>query len=191
MIFWKLFYTFCKIGIFNFGGGYAMISLIQNEVVVKNGWLSANEFADIIAISQMTPGPLGINVATYSGYTAVLNAGYDPWLGVLGAGIASFSLLLLPMLFILLTCKFLQKHKEHPLVKSILSVLRPTVIGLIAASAILLITPDTFGSMSENPIQLVASVLIFAGIFVGAYHFKKSPILLLLISGIVGLILYL
>ena len=91
MIFWKLFYTFCKIGIFNFGGGYAMIALIQNEVVEKNGWMTMAEFTDIVATSQITPGPIGINVATYAGYTSVVNAGYDPIWGVAGAFLASFS----------------------------------------------------------------------------------------------------
>ena len=77
MIFLYLFYTFCKIGLFGFGGGYAMLSMIQGEVVTRYNWISASEFTDIIAISQMTPGPIGINSATYVGYTAVLNAGYN------------------------------------------------------------------------------------------------------------------
>ena len=76
MIFLYLFYTFCKIGLFGFGGGYAMLSMIQGEVVTRYNWVSASEFTDIIAISQMTPGPIGINSATYVGYTAVYNASY-------------------------------------------------------------------------------------------------------------------
>ena len=77
MIFLYLFYTFFKIGLFGFGGGYAMLSLIQGEVVTRYHWINAGEFTDIVAISQMTPGPIGINSATYVGYTAVLNAGYS------------------------------------------------------------------------------------------------------------------
>ena len=76
MVFLQLFWTFLKIGLFTFGGGYAMIALIQNEVTVNHAWLTSQEFTDILAISQMTPGPVGINTATYTGYTAVLNAGY-------------------------------------------------------------------------------------------------------------------
>ena len=91
MIFWQLFYTFCKIGIFNFGGGYAMIALIQNEVVENHAWMTAQEFTDIVAVSQMTPGPLGINVATYAGYTSVINAGYGAGWAVLGSFLASFA----------------------------------------------------------------------------------------------------
>ena len=83
MIFWQLFYTFLKIGIFTFGGGYAMVALIQNEVVVENQWLTSQEFTDVLAISQASPGPLGINTATYTGYTAVVNAGYPEYMGVL------------------------------------------------------------------------------------------------------------
>ena len=82
MVFLQLFWTFLKIGIFTFGGGYAMIALIQNEVTVNHHWLTSQEFTDILAVSQMTPGPVGINTATYTGYTAVLNAGYEPWQAV-------------------------------------------------------------------------------------------------------------
>lgn len=90
MIFLYLFYTFCKIGLFGFGGGYAMLSMIQGEVVTRYNWISASEFTDIIAISQMTPGPIGINSATYVGYTAVLNAGYNESWAIFGSCIATF-----------------------------------------------------------------------------------------------------
>ena len=93
MIFLQLFYVFSKIGIFNFGGGYAMLSLIQDEVVNKHHWLTVQEFTDIVAVSQSTPGPIGINCATYTGYTAVVNAGYPVWLAVLGAVLASLSVM--------------------------------------------------------------------------------------------------
>ena len=91
MIFLYLFYTFCKIGLFGFGGGYAMLSMIQGEVVTRYNWISASEFTDIIAISQMTPGPIGINSATYVGYTAVLNAGYNESWAIFGSCIATFA----------------------------------------------------------------------------------------------------
>ena len=91
MIFLYLFYTFCKIGLFGFGGGYAMLSMIQGEVVTRYNWISASEFTDIIAISQMTPGPIGINSATYVGYTAVLNAGYNESWAIFGSCIATVS----------------------------------------------------------------------------------------------------
>jgi len=190
MIFWKLFYTFCKIGIFNFGGGYAMIALIQNEVVEKQGWMTSTEFTDIVATSQITPGPIGINVATYAGYTSVINAGYDPFWGVVGAFLASFSVILLPFILMLLISSFILKHKEHFVVKSIMSVLKLTVIGLIAASAMLLISPETFGSYAENPLQFFLSIGLFAAAFFASLKWKTSPILLIVLAGIVGLIVY-
>ncbi len=189
MIFWELLYTFLKIGIFNFGGGLAMISLIQNEVVEKHAWLTAQEFTDIVAISQMTPGPVGINTATYAGYTAVMNAGFGTGAAFAGAFIASFAVMLLPMMVMLLITRFLLKHRDNPDVKQVLSVLRLTVLGLIAAAALLLITPETFGTRENLP-QLIISIAIFAAVFTLSMKFKKSPITLMLLSGAAGLVLY-
>jgi chromate transporter len=190
MIFWKLFYTFCKIGIFNFGGGYAMIALIQNEVVEKQDWMTAQEFTDIVAVSQMTPGPIGINVATYAGYTAVVNAGYDPWLGVAGAFLASFSVILLPFILMLLLAHYLLKHKDNKDIKNVFSTLRITVLGLIAAAALLLATPANFGSLSQSPLQFYLSLAIFVIVFLLSLKKKVSPILLILLSGVVGFVVY-
>lgn len=190
MIFWKLFYTFCKIGVFNFGGGYAMIALIQDEVVEKQAWITAQEFTDIVAVSQMTPGPIGINVATYAGYTAVINAGYDPWLGVAGAFLASFSVILLPFILMLLLARYLLKHKDNKDLNHIFSILRVTVLGLIAAAALQLASPDNFGSWSQSPLQFCLSLAIFFIVFVLSLRKKVSPILLILLSGVVGFIVY-
>ncbi|MBP5563165.1 MAG: chromate transporter [Bacteroidales bacterium] len=190
MIFWKLFYTFCKIGLFNFGGGYAMIALIQNEVVEKQGWMTMTEFTDIVATSQITPGPIGINVATYAGYTAVVNAGYDPFWGVAGAFLASFSVILLPFILMLLLSRYLLKHKDDKIVKTIMSVLKLAVIGLIAAAAVLLVNPETFGSWSESPLQLCVSIALFAAAFFASLKWKVSPILQIVIAGVVGVLVY-
>lgn len=190
MIFWKLFYTFLRIGIFNFGGGYAMIALIQNEVVEKQAWLTAQEFTDIVAVSQMTPGPIGINVATYAGYTAVINSGYDAWVGVIGAFLASFSVVLLPFILMLIVTRYLLKHKDNKNVTNVLGALRLVIVGLIAAAALLLISPENFGTYSTSPLQFVSSVIIFVGVFFASYRYKISPILLICISGVVGLMLY-
>ena len=190
MIFWKLFYTFCKIGIFNFGGGYAMIALIQNEVVERHAWMTMQEFTDIVAVSQMTPGPIGINVATYAGYTAVVNAGYDPWLGVVGAFLASFSVILLPFILMLLLAHYLLKHKDNKDLKNVFSTLRITVLGLIAAAALFLATPDNFGSWSQSPLQFCLSIAIFIIVFLLSLKKKISPILLILLSGVVGFVIY-
>lgn len=190
MIFWKLFFTFLKIGLFTFGGGYAMIALIQNEVVEKNGWMSAQEFTDIVATSQITPGPVGINAATYTGYTAVVNAGYSEWLGVVGAFLASASVILLPFVLMLLVSRILLKHKDNKVLNAAMSILRLAVVGLIASAALMLLSTENFGSPKDSAFQFICSVVIFSAVFIGSYRFKVSPILLILLSGLVGLLLY-
>lgn len=187
MIFLRLFLTFLKIGVFSFGGGLATIALIQHDVVEKQGWLTSQEFTDIVATSQITPGPVGINTATYTGYTAIVNAGYSEWMGVLGAFIASFSVILIPVILMLIVSKFLLKHKDNRILATTMSVLRLAVVGLVAAAALLLVTPETFGNVSP---QLWISIGIFAAVFVVSLKFKTSPILLILLSGVVGGLVY-
>lgn len=204
-IFFKLWYVFTKIGIFNFGGGYAVMSLIQNEVVVKNEWMSAAEFTDIVAISQMTPGPIGINCATYAGYTAAMNSveGGSMLLGVLGSIVATFSLISLPFLLMLLVSNFLTKHRQHPVVKDIFAALRPAIVGLILAASVLLLSRETFGdypslsSLSGGITQLwaeykqfIVSIVIFIGAFIASKWYKVNPILLMCIAGAVGYVVY-
>lgn len=190
MIFWQLFITFLKIGILTFGGGYAMIALIQNEVVIKNSWMTAQEFTDIVATSQVTPGPVGINTATYAGYTAVVNAGYSEWLGVAGSFLASFAVILLPFLLMILISRFMMKHKDNPIIATMLSVLRLAIVGLIAAAALLLASRENFGSPTENTFQFVCSIVLFLAVFVSSFKYKISPILLIVLSGVAGFLLY-
>ena len=190
MIFWQLFYTFCKIGIFNFGGGYAMVALIQNEVVENHAWMTAQEFTDIVAVSQMTPGPLGINVATYAGYTSVVNAGYGAGWAVFGSFLASFAVLLLPFFLLLAVSRFLRQHRDNKDIANILSNLRIVIVGVVAAAALLLISPETFGSFAEDPIQVVCSTAIFGAVFIASYHYRTSPVLLILLCGLAGWLLY-
>lgn len=189
MIFFQLFLTFLKIGIFTFGGGYAMIALIQDEVVVQHHWLTSQEFTDLVAISQTTPGPIGINTATYSGYTAVVNAGYDQLFGILGAIIASFAVIILPTLLMFIVIRLLQRHLTNPLVTFILRLLRLVVVGLIASAALGLLSTDNFGNPNLNS-QFMISCLICAGVFYASYRYKTSPILLICLSGLIGLIAY-
>lgn len=187
MIFLRLFWTFLKIGAFTFGGGLAAIALIQNEVVEKQGWLTSQEFADIVATSQITPGPVGINTATYTGYTAIVNAGYSEWFGILGALLASLSAILVPVTLMLIVCRFLLKHKDNPIIATAMSWLRLVIVGLIAAAALLLATPETFGIASP---QIWVSIAIFAAVFVVSLRFKVSPILLIVLSGVAGGLVY-
>lgn len=190
MLFLQLFITFSKIGLFNFGGGYAMISLIQHEVVEKHQWLTTSEFTDIVAISQTTPGPIGINAATYTGYTAAINAGYPEWAAVLGAVLASLSVMWLPFLIMLTVSRYLIKHSKSKLVGNIFGALRPAIIGLIAAAAMLLVTSENFGSPSENMFHFITSIILFILAFVGTRIYKLSPILMIVLCGLAGLVIY-
>ena len=190
MIFLKLFLIFSKIGTFNFGGGYAMLSLIHNETVVKNHWLTNAEFTDIVAISQSTPGPIGINCATYVGYTSVLHAGYPQWAACLGSVLASLSIMWLPFIIMILISRYLITHKNSKDVQNIFSGLRPAIIGLIAAAAVLLMNKENFGSPQTNPLQFAISVLLFALAFYFTKCRKTNPILVLLVCGIVGLVVF-
>lgn len=190
MIFLKLFLIFSKIGIVNFGGGYAMLSLIQDEVVRKQGWVSSSEFTDMVAVSQMTPGPLGINIATYVGYTSVINEGYSPLLAILGSLLATLSVLWLPFILMIAISRYLLRHKDSPMVRSIFSGLRPAIVGLVAAAALVLMNAENFGAPREALVQFVASVMLFALAFVASYRFKTNPLLLLALAGGFGMIFY-
>ena len=190
MLFLELFYTFLKIGLFSFGGGYGMLSVIQGEVVTRHGWLSASEFTDIVAVSQMTPGPIGINSATYVGYTAVLNSGAAEWLAAMGSLVASFAVMLPSILLMLLVSRFFMKYSKHRRVEDVFKVLRPTVVGLIASAALLLMTKENFGSPVESPLQFGVSVALFVVAFVAMKFFKISPILILILAGIFGGVFY-
>ena len=188
-MFLNLFWTFLKIGIFTFGGGYSMIALIHNEVVEKNGWMTSSEFTDILAISQMTPGPVGINTATYAGYTAVVNSGMSEWQGVVGSLLASFAVILLPVTVMIIVFTYLSRHKDNKIISTIFQVLRYTVVGLIAAAALLLMTSESFGVPGFNK-QFIVSLALFAGVFYFSYFKRTNTILLIVLSGVVGLIVY-
>lgn len=174
MIYLKLFLTFFKIGLFNFGGGYAMISFIQNEVVFKHAWLTTSEFTDVVAVSQVTPGPVGINLATYTGYTA---AG-DAW----GSAVATFAVCLPSFLLMLLASRYFLKHQHARPVESVFSGLRPAVVGLIAAAALVLCNTENFVDWK--------SVLLFLAAFLAVWKFKVGPIAAISCAGALGFLLY-
>lgn len=174
MIYLQLFLSYLKIGFFGFGGGYAMLSLIQNEIVVQNGWLTANELADIIAVSQMTPGPIAINCATYVGYMVTGNI----WGSILATGAVSLP----PLTIMLLITRYYFKLKENRIMKGALDMMKPMIVGMMGAAALLLCNSETFVDWS--------AIAIFVVSFVAVYK-KFNPILLLVISAAAGLILYL
>ena len=190
MIFIELFCSFLMIGLFSFGGGYGMLSVIQGEVVTRHAWLTAAEFTDIVAVSQMTPGPIGINSATYVGYTAVLNATGSEVLAVLGSLTASFAVMLPSIVLMLIVSRFFMKYSKHKNVENVFRLLRPAVVGLIASAALLLMTKENFGSPTETPLQFWVSVALFVAAFVAMKFFKVSPILILILAGVFGGVFY-
>lgn len=188
MIFLLLFITFFEIGLFGFGGGYGMLSLIQTETVVHHHWLTSAEFTNIVAISQMTPGPIGINTATYCGYTAVHNAGYGELTAMLGSFTATFALVLPSFVLMILISKMLMRYMNTPLVQSVFTGLRPAVVGLLAAATLLLLTPDNF-STPENPWYFYISIAIFVSSFIGTFYVKVNPIKMIVMAAFAGLLL--
>ena len=189
MIFISLFYTFFMIGLFGFGGGYGMLSLIQHETVEHYHWLSSSDFTDIVAISQMTPGPIGINSATYCGYTAITNAGYSVPMGILGSATATFALVLPSLILMILISKMFMRYMHHRSIESMFQGLRPAVVGLLAAATLLLMTRDNFSTPIENPWQFGISCFLFAAAFVGVYLMKINPIRMICYCAVAGLIL--
>ena len=182
MIYQQLFYTFFKIGLFGFGGGYAMLSMIQGEVVTRYDWVSTQEFTDIVAISQSTPGPIGINAATYVGFTATGS--------IWGSVIATFAVVLPSFILMLTISKFFLKYQKHPAVEAVFSGLRPAVVGLLASAALVLMNVENFGSPTDDTYTFVISIIIFLVAFIGTKKYHANPILMIIACGIAGLILY-
>ena len=189
MIFLYLFITFFEIGLFGFGGGYGMLSLIQHETVEHWHWLSSAEFADIVAISQMTPGPIGINSATYCGYTAIKNAGFSMPMAILGSATATFALVLPSLILMVLISRMFMKYMQTHTVQSVFIGLRRAVVGLLAAATLLLMTPDNFSTPSDDPWQFGVSCFLFAASFYGVLVVKINPIRMIVYSALAGLAL--
>lgn len=166
-----------------------MISMIQGEVVGRHHWMTNGEFTDIVAISQSTPGPIGINSATYVGYTSLINAGYAPVWGALGSLIATFAVVLPSLILMLAIIRFFMKYKNHPAVEHTFMGLRPAVIGLLAAASLLLMNAENFSTPGQNPWQFFISVGLFLFAFIGQQVYKMNPILLLVLCGLSGLLL--
>lgn len=216
MIFIKLFIVFSYIGLFNFGGGYAMLSFIQKEVVQDRGWLDEQEFTDIVAISQMTPGPIGINCATYTGYTAVKNdaqlqelcGGAEApamyVLATMGSVLATLSVVWLPFLVMIWVSKLILKHKDSPRLKGMFGMLKPAVIGLLASAALALMNTANFGSWSNVTLnaadtatvsyaeqyQLIISIVTFLIVLGGVWHYKWNIIYTTMGCAVAGILIY-
>jgi len=196
MVLLKLFWMFFKIGLFSFGGGYAMIPMIQQELSI-NGWMTPAEFADVVAISEMTPGPIAVNSATYVGYNTA---------GVAGSFMATLGVSLPSFIIVVLLVRFFTKFRQSRAFSAALKGIRPATIGLMSSAVILLagLSIFTFDSSLINLRDLLngrfegilrafrlhpAALLIFIVILVVVKKFKLHPILAVAVSAALGIIL--
>ena len=196
VLFGQLAWTFFLIGAFTFGGGYAMLSLIQNQVVVEHSWISESAFTDIVAVSQMTPGPIGINSATYVGYEVLQGATGSHLLGICGSLTATLSIMLPSFILMLLIVRFYEKFKSSTLYAGTMAFVKPAVVGLIGAAAVILILKTTWTGFTPN-VQIVAdnfpdwkSWVLLGGALAAGYWGKVNPIYLILAGAVLGIILY-
>lgn len=195
-VFAQLFWVFFIIGLFTFGGGYAMLSLIQTQVVTAHSWLTESAFTDIVAISQMTPGPVGINCATYVGYEVVHSSGAGHLVAILGSFTATFAVILPSFIIVLTIVRFYTKFQHNKIFEGVMSWLRPAVVGLIGAAAIILMfSVDWAGakpviSIVEENFSDWISWVLFAAATVASLFFKVGPIPIILAGGALGLLIY-
>ena len=189
MIYLSLFYTFFKIGFFGFGGGYGMLSLIQMETVLKHTWMTSAEFTNIVAISQMTPGPIGINVATYCGYTTAHNAGYSNLMAILASATSTLALVLPSFILMILISKMFMKYVKTPVVQHVFMGLHPAVVGLLGGATLLLCNAENFSSPNVNPWHFYISLALFASTFYATMWLKINPIRMICYTAFAGLLL--
>ncbi len=190
ILFWELFYTFFLIGLLNFGGGGAMVSLIQSQVVTLHGWLSEGAFTDIVAISQSTPGPVAINCATYVGYEVIHTAGFGTSAAILGSFLATLAVVLPSFLIFLIVVRIFDRYHSSRAYSYAMKGLRPVVAGLIAAAAVVLtihVHPVTV--ITENFPDWTAWAL-FAAALLLCQTKKLGPIAIILSAGAIGLFIY-
>ncbi|NTV89465.1 MAG: chromate transporter [Clostridiales bacterium] len=188
LILTRLFYIFFKVGLFAFGGGYVILPLIYQEIE-KFGMMTSAEFSDIVALSQMTPGPISINAATYVGYKAA---------GIAGSAVATVGVVLPCLIISLLIITFLVKFKTSPAIKSILVGIRPATAGMLLAAVIFFSENSIFkngvftSAAFSNPFDFISlpSVAIFALTIICSVKFKLGPVLLTVLAGIAGLLIF-
>lgn len=174
MIHMILFYEFFKIGLFSFGGGYAMLTMIYSAVVEKHGWLTSGEFTDVVAVSQITPGPIAINSATYIGYKVTGT--------IFGSALATLGVVLPAVMVMAILITFVMKNRESKYVDWALKGIRPVAVGLVLSAAISLMTRDIFVDYK--------SYIIFLATLVGGLYFKVGIITMIFASALAGVILY-
>lgn len=182
-----LFLTFFQIGLFSIGGGYAIIPLIQEQVVLQQHWITQQVFTDIITISQMTPGPLAINTSTFVGMQIA---------GIPGALIATIGCILAGIVISICLYEFFQKHKESKMIFQILNGLKASSLGLIISAAANIVLLTFFGTsdfpqlLSELPLPDLSACVIFALSLFLSRKYKINPIYLMIFTGAIGYFLY-
>ena len=190
ILFWELFYTFFLIGLLNFGGGGAMVSLIQSQVVMLHGWLSEGAFTDIVGISQSTPGPVAINCATYVGYEVIHTAGYGVGLSILGSFLSTLAVVLPSFLVFLVVIRIFNKYHSSQAYAFAMTGLRPVVVGLIAAAATVLTIHVHPVSIIEENFPNWTAWALFAAALILSQTKKLGPIAIILSAGVIGLFIY-
>lgn len=179
MIYLELFWSFLQIGLFSFGGGYAAMPLIQGQVVTDHGWLSMTEFTDLITISQMTPGPIAINSATFVGIKIA---------GIPGALVATIGCILPSCIIVTLVAKLYLKYRNMAVLQGILNSLRPAVVAMIASAGISILITAFWGNEAAVILSQTnwVMVLIFAGCIVLMQKFRMNPIWVMILAGVVN-----
>ena len=179
MIYLELFWSFLQIGLFSFGGGYAAMPLIQGQVVTDHGWLSMTEFTDLITISQMTPGPIAINSATFVGIKIA---------GIPGALVATIGCILPSCIIVTLVAKLYLKYRNMAVLQGILNSLGPAVVAMIASAGISILITAFWGNEAAVILSQTnwVMVLIFAGCIVLLQKFRMNPIWVMILAGVVN-----
>ena len=179
MIYLELFWSFLQIGLFSFGGGYAAMPLIQGQVVTDHGWLSMTEFTDLITISQMTPGPIAINSATFVGIKIA---------GIPGALVATIGCILPSCIIVTLVAKLYLKYRNMAVLQGILNSLRPAVVAMFASAGISILITAFWGNEAAVILSQTnwVMVLIFAGCIVLLQKFRMNPIWVMILAGVVN-----
>ena len=183
MIYIQLFISFLQIGLFSFGGGYAAMPLIQNQVVNFHHWLSLSEFTDLITISQMTPGPIAINSATFVG---------EKIAGVPGAIVATLGCIMPSIIIVTIIAYFYMKYRDLDSLQSVLKTLRPAVVAMIASAGVSILVTAFFGEsglivMKNLKIQMVVIFVIYMVLLM---KFKMSPVFVMILAGILNVMQY-
>lgn len=182
MIYLELFWSFFQIGLFSFGGGYAALPMIEKQVIDTHGWMTAAEFTDLITISQMTPGPIAVNSASFIGARMA---------GIPGALVATLGNIIPSCVIVMLLAWLYRKYSSLSVINGALRGLRPAVVGMIASAAVTMIGSSWFAETAANLGGVdVLAVALFAAAFVVLRKWKLSPILVMSGAGVLGLVGY-